>query len=98
MKALILQPPYSTDFKKAEQYLEIEKKMLDACDESADIIVCPEACDMPCYAPDKDDFYDFTGKHNKEILDYAAATAKRCNSILFINANSTHEGGQRNTT
>ena len=98
MKALILQPPYSTDFTKAEQYLEIEKKMLDACDDSADIIVCPEACDIPCLAPSNEHYYSFVEKHNAEILEYAAATAKRCNAILFINANSRHEGGLRNTT
>lgn len=98
MKALILQPLYSTDWTCSDKHFELEIKMLDECDESADIIVCPEACDVPCLAKDVESFRKSVEKYNEKILSHAAATAKRCGAVLFINANSFHEGGMRNTT
>ena len=55
MKICIIQPPYSTDYSKSEEYFEQELALLEQCDESMDLIVLPESCDIPCLAGTKAD-------------------------------------------
>ena len=50
MKVCIIQPPYSTDFARSDEYFQIELDLMDQCDESMDLIVMPESCDIPCLA------------------------------------------------
>ena len=45
MKACIVQPHYSTDFARSDELFRWEMDIMDACDESMDLIVLPESCD-----------------------------------------------------
>ena len=97
MKVCIIQPPYSTDFGKLNEYFAWELEALDRCDESMDIIVMPEACDVPCLAKGQEQFEESLELCNEKLLDKAAETARRCKSLLFINA-TDGECKNRNTT
>ena len=99
MKVCIIQPAYSTDFLKSEYYFEEQLKLIDMCDESMDIIVLPEYCDIPCLAKTKSDAELSSSKFNKILMDKVSETARRCNAIVFVNARSYDESPDgRNTT
>jgi len=99
MKACIIQPAYSTDFSKSDFYFNEQLKLIDQCDESMDIIVLPEATDIPCLASSKENAELSSAKFTDIILKKSAETAKRCNAILFVNARSYDEShAGRNTT
>lgn len=98
MKVCLIQPLYSVDYSKSDEYFNIECELLDKCDETMDIIVLPEMTDMPCLCKTKEERLLSIEKYNRAILEKAAQTAKRCNSILFINARYKNEKGYRNTT
>ena len=99
MKVCIIQPAYSTDFEKIDLYYEEQMKLVSQCDESMDIIVLPESCDIPCLAGSKENAELAAEKFNKRFLEAMADTARRCNAIVFANARSfTEDGRGRNTT
>ena len=98
MKVCIIQPPYSTDYSKSEEYLKTEIELLDRCDETMDIIVMPESCDIPCLARTREERDKSVEKYNEIILNKAIETAKRCHSMLFINIRYKTDIGYRNTT
>lgn len=98
MKVCIIQPEYSVDYSLSDLFFERELAMLDACDPSMDMIVLPEACDVPCLAHSKEDFLASYHKYNKPLLDKVVETAKRCNAIVFVSAIQEVETGLRNTT
>ena len=54
MKVCIIQPPYSVDYEKSDEYFNYELELLDKCDDSMDIIVMPESCDEPALADTKE--------------------------------------------
>ena len=95
MKVTIIQPPYSTDYSKIDEYFAWQLDALDKCDGSMDIIVLPESCDVPCLAKKQEEFLSAVDNYRDRIIDAACATAKRCNSIVFFNASSE---GLKNTT
>jgi len=95
MKVCIIQPEYSTDYTRSDELFAWEIKMLDECDESMDIIVMPESCDVPALAPTREDFIVSTTKYNQVLLDKASETAKRCNAVIFLNGS---DEGYKNTT
>lgn len=98
MKVCVIQPPYSTDYSKSDEYFHIETELLEQCDASVDLIVMPESCDIPCLAKTRAEREQSVQKYNEKILEKAAETAKRCNAVLFINARSKSEKGYINTT
>ena len=98
MKVCIIQPAYSTDFSKIDHYFEEQIKLIDECDESMDLIVLPEACDIPCLASSKENGELAVEKFNRIFFQKAAETAKRCNALVFANFRSFEESGPRNTT
>ena len=99
MKVCVVQPAYSTFFGESEHYFEEQLKLIDQCDESMDIIVLPESCDIPCLAKNKNDAILSASKFNKVLLDKVSETAKRCNAMVFVNARSYDESPDgRNTT
>ena len=98
MKVCIIQPEYSTDYDRADELFDKQLKLLDDCDESMDIIVLPENCDIPCIAKTKEQADNSVKKYNKIFLDKVSETAKRCKAIVFANARSETEKGYRNTT
>ena len=99
MKVCVIQPRYCVDHSRTEEFLQWELDALDQCDDSMDIIALPESSDTPCLAHTQAERLFSYENCNKRILDKAAQTAKRCNSLVFVNARSTQENGMlRNTT
>ena len=98
MKVCIAQPAYSTDYCQSDAFFEKQLELFAQCDSSMDIIVFPESCDIPCLAKSKEDAEKSAEKYTQRLLAIASATAKRCHSLLFVNARSNGEKGLRNTT
>lgn len=99
MKVCIIQPLYSTEYEKSNDYFEEQLTLIEQCDESMDIIVLPELCDIPCLARSKEESELSSQKFNKRLLDKVSETARRCNAIVFVNARSFDESAAgRNTT
>ena len=98
MKVAILQPKYYTDYAMSEKAFEDELSMLDLCDDTLDIIVMPEASDVPALAHTREEFLIAHGKFTPVLLTKAKETAKRCSAILFVSGYDDCEGGIRNTT
>ena len=99
MKISVIQPGYSSDFKNSDSCFEEQLKLIDLCDESMDIIVLPESCDIPAFAGSPANAMISVSKFNKILLDKISETAKRCNAIVFVNARSYDESKNgRNTT
>lgn len=98
MKACIIQPPYSRDTAFSDEYFEYKMNLLNECDDTIDIIVLPEYSDVPCATKSLDETLCFHKKYINILLDKCVETAKRCNSLVFVNALSKEENGYRNTT
>lgn len=98
MKVCIIQPPYSADYERSEEFFRWQMDAMDQCDSSMDLIVLPEATSVPALAKTAEQFHGSYHKYNDAILAKAAQTAKRCHSILFINALYDSGKGLRNTT
>jgi glycerophosphoryl diester phosphodiesterase/predicted amidohydrolase len=98
MKVCIVQPPYSTDHAQSEKYFAWEMDAFDRCDSSMDLIVFPEAADIPCMAHSHEDVLDSVGKYFDKIYEKASQTAKRCNSIVVFNGHYMTERGHYNST
>ena len=98
MKVCIAQPEYSTNYNRSDELFEKQLELFAQCDDSMDIIVFPESCDIPCLAKSKKEAEESSVKYTERLLDVASATAKRCNSLLFLNARSKTKKGLRNTT
>ena len=99
MKVCIVQPPYSTDYSQSEAYFLWEMNKMDECDESMDIIVFPESCDVPCYADSKEKSDASSEKYAQRVLQKASETAKRCNAIVVVNVHfEVSKGLRRNST
>lgn len=98
MKICIIQPAYSTDLSQSDTYFAKLLDMLEQCDETMDMIVLPEMCDIPCLASSKEASEESVAKFNAHILEAAARTAQRCSALVFVNARSKSEKGLRNTT
>ena len=98
MKACIIQPPYSRDTSNSDEFFQYKLDMLNSCDESIDIIVLPEYSDVPCATSTLEETLFYHEKYIDTLLNKCIETAKRCNSLVFVNALSKEEGGYRNTT
>ncbi len=98
MKIRIVQPEYSTDYSLSDKFFERELALLDQCSDDLDLIVFPEACDVPCLAKTREEFLASYEKYNQPLLAKAAETAKRCSALLFINAIRETGTGLRNST
>ena len=98
MKACIVQPLYSTDYSKTEEFFQWEMQKMDECDKSMDIIVFPESCDVPCFADTKEKNQASIAKYLPQVLEKASQTAKRCEAIVIVNGHVKVETGYRNTT
>ena len=98
MKACVIQPPYTTDFSKADEHFKYYIDFLDKCDSSMDIIVLPESSDIPALSPTPEQRKELVDKFNKALLDKASETAVRCDAVVFVNARFLSEIGYVNTT
>jgi len=98
MKVAIIQPKYYTDFLKSEEALRWELEALDSLDSSVDVIVMPEASDVPAIAHTRNEFLSAHEKYTDLLLKKASETAKRCSAILFVSGYDDLPTGIRNTT
>jgi len=98
MKACIIQPPYSRDTSKSDEFFKFKLDMLDKCDETVDIIVLPEYSDVPCATSSREETLFYHKKYIDVLLDKSIETAKRCNALVFVNALCEVKGNYRNTT
>jgi len=98
MKVRIIQPLYSRDYSRSDELFEKNMEALRACNEPLDLIVCPESYSVPAYAETKELYMASADKYNAAILKEASETAKRCHSVLFVNAIDYTLTGPRNTT
>ena len=98
MKICVIQPHYSFDKRDVGECFDGLLSLLDECDESMDLIVLPEYSDAPADVKGKDGFYDAVKEYNPIIMQKARETAKRCNSLVFVNCGFEAENGIRNTT
>ncbi len=98
MKFAILQFPYSLNFTDAETLFEENLKTLDQCDESMDVIVLPEYCDLPVYSRTTEEFQQNYDRFNARILQKCKETAVRCNAMVFVNATYADENNCRHNT
>ena len=98
MKACIIQPPYSRDTSLSDEFFEYKLKLLDECEVSTDIIVLPEYSDVPCATNTLDETIYYHEKYFDTLIKKCIDTAKRCQSIVFVNALSKENNGYRNTT
>ena len=98
MRACIIQPPYSVDMRYSDEYFAYKLKMLDDCDSSIDIIVLPEYSDVPCATSNMEETVYYHDRYIQPLMDKCIETAKRCSSIVFVNALFKDEDGYKNTT
>jgi len=98
MKVCVIQPAYSMDISRAEEYFQRELEFLDQCDESIDLLVLPETADIPCFAATKAEEEACVEKFSQPLLDKVADTACRCHAMAFVNARMKVGEKYRNTT
>ncbi len=98
MKACVIQPPYSSDYLKTEECFSAQLELLKQCDDSMDIIVLPEAADIPALAKTAEQRAESREKYTEKILKECKDAAIRCNAVVFVNAMYKAEEGFRNTT
>ncbi|MBQ8953033.1 MAG: hypothetical protein IJ048_02865 [Clostridia bacterium] len=98
MKACVIQPPYSVNYALSEQCFQRQLALMDQCDDSMDLIVLPESCDIPSFARNQEQRLASVEKYNQAILEKAAATARRCHAVVFANARFRGEKGLVNAT
>lgn len=98
MKVCVIQPFYSTDWTRSDELFIRQIEAMDACDDSMDLIVLPESTDCPALAHDLEQYHESCRRYNSAIIEKGAETARRCNSVLFLNAKFETEKGFRNTT
>ena len=80
-----------------ECFLE-ELKLLESCDENADIIILPEYSDVLAKMDTDEAFILAMDKYSPIIECRVKETAKRCNAIVFANYGCKTDKGYRNTT
>ena len=98
MKVCVIQPRYSMNYADADACFNEMLALIDRCDDSLDLIVLPEYCDVPVSTPNGQAFHDCVEKYNAVIARKAAETAKRCHALLFANYAQKSEKGYRNAT
>ncbi len=98
MKTAIIQLPYSVNYTDSECIYQTEVELLNRCDESLDLIVLPESCDVPALPETLEERTRSHEIYTEKLLNLAKATAKRCRATLFINLFLDNDQGGRNTT
>ncbi len=98
MKVCIIQPFYSYDPNDLEKCFSGMIDLIDRCDETMDVIVLPEYCDIPVATENAAQFNASIEKYNKVVYQKVSETAKRCGAVVFANFGYKTENGWRNTT
>ena len=98
MNACIIQPLYSVEYGRSEELFWKELELLESCNRTMDLIVLPEASDVPCLAHNRAEFEQSYQKFGPVLLEKCRETARRCDAVVFVNATYKTETGERNTT
>ncbi|MCQ2420740.1 MAG: hypothetical protein MJ118_06365 [Clostridia bacterium] len=98
MKVCVIQPYYSFDPAELDLCFTKMLELMDQCDESMDLIVLPEYCDIPAATESCEQFHASLEHYNPIIREKVAALAKRCNAVVFANFADRTDNGWRNTT
>ncbi len=98
MKIGIIQPWYSMDSADTERCFQEMCALIDRCDESLDLIVLPEYCDIPAAMPDAEAFRASIERYRPVIARKAAETARRCHALVFANFAEKTDRGYSNAT
>ncbi|NLE12982.1 MAG: hypothetical protein GX628_04795 [Clostridiales bacterium] len=98
MKVCIVQPLYSFSADRMQSRFEGMLDLIARCDDTMDVIVLPEYCDVPATADDKEGFHAAVAKYNSIIFETVKKTAIRCGAIVFANFADITPTGLRNTT
>ncbi len=98
MKVTVIQPPYSFAGEDVYQNFDTLLSLMDQCDASSDLIVLPEYSDIPADIKSNAEMFRVIDRLCPRLLEHAAYTARRCSSLLFVNAMHKTESGYRNTT
>ena len=98
MKVCVVQPYYSFNYDDLDECYNEMMALVDKCDDSLDVIVMPEYCDIPVSTPSEKEFKASIEKYNARVYKKVVETAKRCNAVVFANFAYESENGYRNTT
>jgi len=98
MKVCVLEPPYSMNYADADACFGRLLELMDACDDSLDLIVLPEYSDIPVNTPGEKEFKDCIAKYNSVIKEKCEELAVRCHALVFANFAQKTDKGFRNTT
>lgn len=98
MKVCVIQPAYSMDPADNEKCFEGMLSLMDQCDDSLDLIVLPEYCDIPANTADAAGFHASIRALNTRAKEAARALAIRTNAMVFANFADETSAGFRNTT
>jgi len=98
MATRVIQPAYAPDEKGTYASFEWMLGELDRCDAKLDLIVLPEFSDVPGRVAYGAPFYSVVSNTNRRLLEKCAATAKRCDAVVFVNCLDFTSAGPRNTT
>lgn len=95
MRAFIIQPYYSLNGKEdIEKCFSDQLALMDKCDDSADIIVLPEACHCQSYMGSNELSWQTKEKYNDIFHKKVIETAKRCKALVFANYGYRYEDGK----
>lgn len=98
MKVCLIQPEYSADYTRIEELFQKQLELVEACDPSMDIIVLPEAADVPALAKTQEEFYGAIEKFHAPLMEACTRAAKRCNAVVFVSGYDPEYPNYRNTT
>lgn len=98
MKAYIIQPPYSADLSKMDEYFDKKLELLSSVPGDADIIVLPEYSDVPCATATLEDTLAAYAKYHGRLMDACREAAVKKQAVIFVNAYDETPTGLRNTT
>lgn len=98
MKSRVIQPLFSKTEAGLQDSFDWTLAALKKCDESLDIIVLPEFSEAPGSTPTPEKFFKVCHANGPELLKQCAATAKRCNALVFVGATDFSGEKPRNAT
>ena len=99
MRAQIVQPFYSLNGKEyIEKGFADMLALMDKCDESAGLIILPEACHCQAYMGSNQLSFETKEKYNEIFDKKVKETAKRCGALVFANYGEKINGKYMNVT
>lgn len=97
MKARVIQQAFSPDGKDLQANFDWTLFQLEACDESLDIVVLPEAASHPGKTSSTEEFLAVGRRNIPLLLDACSRTARRCSTLVFVGAYDLSYDQPRNT-